>query len=46
MTTKGEKLLEYAKSIAKRHEEGKLTIDKSVEQLKADLDRMLARRKG
>jgi len=38
MATKGEKLLEYAKSIAKRHEEGKLTIDKSVEQLKADLD--------
>lgn len=38
MVTKGEKLLEYAKSIAKRHEEGKLEISKSVEQLKADLD--------
>jgi len=38
MATKGEKLLEYAQSIAKRHEDGKLTISKSVEQLKADLD--------
>jgi len=38
VTTKGEKLLEYAQSIAKRHEEGKLALDKSVEQLKADLD--------
>lgn len=37
MTTKGEELLKFAESIAKRHEEGKLEISLSVEQLKADL---------
>jgi len=37
MVTKGETLDKYAQSIAKRHEEGKLNIDKNIDQLKADL---------
>ena len=38
MTTKGESLLKYAQSIAKRREEGKLEISADIKQLQADLD--------
>jgi len=37
MTTKGEALNKFAQEIAKRHEDGKLEITKSVAQLKTDL---------